>query len=108
MVFTREGIDRYNGKEFKTIQTNGRQKKKSTLYWIWTGYTSTRKVYYEIGKKEKYTDDKAHDTFELVQTPLENKTCRHSAGYIDNSHIIYGCVKEKVSIYDTKSQDTTK
>ena len=110
---THEGIDRYNGKEFKQYKLmDGKEEVNSLLNLNWL-YIDTEGVLWEIGKKGKvYRYDKAHDTFELVyKLPVvENKDMPApvSYSYIDNSHTIWLCCEKSIYLYDTKSQDTTE
>lgn len=99
---THEGIDRYNGKEFKQYKLmDGKEEVNSLLNLNWL-YIDTEGVLWEIGKKGKvYRYDKAHDTFELVyKLPVvENKDMRHLSATVTSTTVIQsGCVVKRVSI----------
>lgn len=100
---THEGIDRYNGKEFKQYKLmDGKEEVNSLLNLNWL-YIDTEGVLWEIGKKEKYTDT-IKPTTPLnwyTNSPLwKTKTCRHLSATVTSTTVIQsGCVvKEYLSV----------
>lgn len=110
---THEGIDRYNGKEFKQYKLmDGKEEVNSLLNLNWL-YIDKEGTLWEIGKKGKvYCYDELHDTFKLVyKLPVvENKDVPTpvSFSYIDNNQNIWLCCEETIYLYNTKSQKVTE
>lgn len=106
---THDGIDRYDGKEFKQYKlTDGKEEVNSLLNLNWL-YTDPAGVLWEIGKKGKvYRYDEMHDTFELVyKLPImENKDMPApvSFSYIDKNHIIWLCSDKTIYLYNTETK----
>ncbi|WP_455584366.1 hybrid sensor histidine kinase/response regulator transcription factor [Bacteroides sp.] len=110
---THEGIDRYNGKEFKQYKLmDGKEEVNSLLNLNWL-YIDKEGTLWEIGKKGKiYCYDELHDTFKLVyKLPVvENKDVPTpvSFSYIDNNQNIWLCCEKTIYLYNTKSQKVTE
>ena len=102
---THEGIDRYNGKEFKRYKLMDGDKELNSLLNLNWLYIDPEGTLWEIGKKGKiFRYDRIHDTFELVyKLPIEDLRIYRlpllSAGSIIT--IISGCATKKRSSFTT-------
>ena len=102
---THEGIDRYNGKEFKRYKLMDGDKELNSLLNLNWLYIDPEGTLWEIGKKGKiFRYDRIHDTFELVyKLPIEDfkdlPAPTLSAGSIIT--IISGCATKKRSSFTT-------
>ena len=98
---THEGIDRYNGKEFKQYKLmDGGIEVNSLLNLNWL-YIDQEGVLWEIGKKGKiFRYDELHDTFELVyKLPIENfrdLPAPISFAWLDENKQIWLCNEETI------------
>ena len=103
---TQEGIDRYNGKEFKQYKLmDGDIEVNSLLNLNWL-YIDQEGVLWEIGKKGKiFRYDELHDTFELVyKLPIENfrdLPAPISFAWLDENKQIWLCNEETIFLYNT-------
>ena len=103
---THEGIDRYNGKEFKQYKLmDGGIEVNSLLNLNWL-YIDQEGVLWEIGKKGKiFRYDELHDTFELVyKLPIENfrdLPAPISFAWLDENKQIWLCNEETIFLYNT-------
>lgn len=110
---THEGIDRYNGKEFKQYKLmDGKEEVNSLLNLNWL-YIDTEGILWEIGKKGKvYCYDELHDTFKLVyKLPVvedKDMPAPVSYSYIDKNRIIWLCCEKTLYLYNTNSQKVTE
>ena len=96
---THEGIDRYNGKDFKRYKLmDGDVEVNSLLNLNWL-YIDKEDVLWEIGKKGKiFRYDQIHDCFTLVyKLPIENfrdLPAPVSFAWLDQSKHIWLCNEE--------------
>lgn len=103
---THEGIDRYNGKDFKRYKLmDGDVEVNSLLNLNWL-YIDKEDVLWEIGKKGKiFRYDQIHDCFTLVyKLPIENfrdLPAPVSFAWLDQSKHIWLCNEETIFIYNT-------
>ena len=110
---THEGIDRFNGKDFKQYKLidNGIEiNSLLNLNWL---YIDKEGILWEIGKKGKiFRYNEIHDRFDLVyKLPIENfrdLPAPVSFAWIDNSHHIWLCNEETIFIYNTKTKQSTQ
>lgn len=106
---THDGIDRYNGKEFKHYKLlDGKEEVSSLLNLNWL-YIDNEGTLWIIGKKGKvFYYDLLHDTFRLVYKLPDTKDRSLSAivsfSFIDNSHTIWLCCEKAIYLYNIKSQ----
>ena len=103
---THEGIDRYNGKDFKRYKLmDGDTEVNSLLNLNWL-YIDRDGVLWEIGKKGKiFRYDEIHDRFELVyKLPIENFRDLPAPVSLHGSTgiIIYGYAMKKQSFFITR------
>ncbi|WP_455962398.1 hybrid sensor histidine kinase/response regulator transcription factor [Bacteroides bouchesdurhonensis] len=106
---THEGIDRYNGKEFKQYKLidNGIELNSLlNLNWL---YIDREGVLWEIGKKGKiFRYDQVHDNFvcvyRLPEEDYENSPSPVSFSWLDNNNNIWLCKENIISLYNTQTQ----
>ena len=109
---THEGIDRYNGKEFKRYKLmDGDTEVNSLLNLNWL-YIDQEGILWEIGKKGKvFRYDQIHDCFKLVyKLPMEKFSEQPDPvtyAWIDESKHIWLCNKDTIFLYNTESQQVT-
>lgn len=107
---THEGIDRYNGKEFKQYKlTDGNEELNSLLNLNWL-YLDKDGVLWEIGKKGRvYKYDYRHDTFvlayKLPARETKDRPAPVSYSFIDKNNVIWLCNSENIYLYNTKNQE---
>lgn len=110
---THDGIDRYNGKEFKHYKLqDGKEESGSLLNLNWL-YIDTEGTLWEISKKGRtFRYDTMHDTFilEYKLPVVENKDLPApvSHSFIDDNHNIWLCCDETIFLYNTKSQEVSQ
>lgn len=109
---THEGIDRYDGSEFKRYKLmDGDEEVNSllNLNWLYIDHAGTL---WEIGKKGKiFRYDPIHDRFNLVyklsqshsNTPLTYITY----SWIDKNSHIWLCNKDEITLYNHQTKKTT-
>lgn len=106
---THEGIDRYNGKEFKRYKLmDGDIEVNSLLNLNWL-YIDREGILWEIGKKGKvFRYDQIHDCFELVyKLPIENfrdLPAPVSFAWIDRNKHIWLCNEETIFLFHTQTK----
>lgn len=109
---THEGIDRYNGKDFKSYKLmDGDIELNSMLNLNWL-YIDDEGVLWEIGKKGKiFRYDEIHDNFTLTyKLPLENFSdlpAPVSFAWLDHSQHIWLCNEQTIFIYNTGTGEVT-
>lgn len=110
---THEGIDRYDGKDFKRYKLmDGNQEVNSLLNLNWL-YIDHEGTLWEIGKKGKvFRFDRNHDRFELIYKLPENKyhslPAPISYSWIDNNNHIWLCNEKTIILLDTKTRKVTQ
>lgn len=105
---THEGIDRYDGKEFKRykLMDNGQDVNSLlNLNWLYIDHEGTL---WEIGKKGKiFRFDRIHDRFDLAYKIPENKfrdlPAPISYSWVDKSNHIWLCNEDVIILYNTKT-----
>ena len=108
---TPEGIDRYNGKEFKHYKLmDGNRELNSTINLNWL-YLDTEGVLWEIGKKGLvFRYEAQHDRFHLVYKLPEEAEKGHntpvSYGYVDEKGLIWLCTRKEIYLYDSRHNHT--
>ena len=108
---TPEGIDRYNGKEFKHYKLmDGDQELNSAINLNWL-YLDTDGVLWEIGKKGRvFRYESQHDRFQLVYKLPEQTEKEHSTpvsyGYVDEKGQIWLCTRKQIYLYDSHNNHT--
>lgn len=111
-LLTHEGVDRYDGKEFKQYKLmDGKEEVNSLLNLNWL-YIDDEGAIWQIGKKGKiFRYDEQHDTF-VVEYKLPEATNKDmpapvSFSFIDSNHIIWLCCEETIYLYDTQKRKVT-
>ncbi|MDD3039184.1 two-component regulator propeller domain-containing protein [Bacteroides sp.] len=107
---THEGIDRYNGKEFKQYKLMDNGVELNSLLNINWLYIDTKGILWEIGKKGRiFYYDHIHDKFECVyRLPEEeygNLPCPISYSWLDDNNNIWLCNENIIFIYNTLTQE---
>ena len=109
---THEGIDRYNGKEFKRYKLmDGDVEVNYLLNLNWL-YIDQEGVLWEIGKKGKvFRYDQIHDCFSLVyKLPMESFSEQPDPvtyAWLDQNKHIWLCNKDTIFLYNTETQQVT-
>lgn len=109
---THEGIDRYNGKEFKRYKLMDGDKELNSLLNLNWLYIDPEGTLWEIGKKGKiFRYDRIHDTFELVyKLPIEDfkdLPAPITFSWIDHNNHIWLCNEETIFLYNTRTEEVT-
>lgn len=105
---THDGIDRYNGKDFKQYKLmDGEEEVNSMMNLNWL-YVDTQDRLWQIGKKGRvFRYENKHDRFQLVyKLPDSESKNRHTPvtfGYIDNNDIVWLCNDKAIYLYDSKT-----
>ena len=109
---THEGIDRYNGTEFKRYKLMDGDKELNSLLNLNWLYIDPEGTLWEIGKKGKiFRYDRIHDTFELVyKLPIEDfkdLPAPITFSWIDHNNHIWLCNEETIFLYNTRTEEVT-
>ena len=108
---TPEGIDRYNGKEFKHYKLmDGERELNSAINLNWL-YLDAEGTLWEIGKKGLvFRYDTRHDRFRLVYRVPEEAGKEHNTpinyGYVDEKGLIWLCTHQTIYLYDSRNNRT--
>lgn len=110
---THEGIDRYNGKDFKQYKLTENGKELNSLLNLNWLYLDQNKELWEIGKKGNiFFYNSLKDEFileyKLPEAEIKNSPAPISYSFIDNNDIIWLCNKTKIYLYDIKSKKATR
>lgn len=106
---THDGIDRYNGKEFKQYKLmDGDEEVNSMMNLNWLYLDSTGELWV-IGKKGRvFRHDTKHDRFQLVyklpESEIKGRPTPISYGFIDTNNVVWLCNEEALYLYDNNSQ----
>lgn len=109
---THEGVDRYNGKEFKHYKLmDGNEEVNSLLNINWL-FLDKDGVLWEVGKKGKiFRYDALHDKFTLSYKLPEHITQKFPApisySFIDKNKNIWLCSESTIYLYNTETKKTT-
>ncbi|HJD77198.1 MAG TPA: hybrid sensor histidine kinase/response regulator, partial [Bacteroides reticulotermitis] len=110
---THEGIDRFNGKEFKRYQLmDGNQEVNSLLNFSWL-YIDKEGTLWEVGRKGRiFRYDRLRDHFELVYKLPENSEQQIpsliSYSWIDKANNIWLCNEDSLYFYSIPTQKVSK
>lgn len=106
---THDGIDRYNGKEFKQYKLmDGDEEVNSMMNLNWL-YIDAKGTLWEIGKKGRvFCYDSKHDRFQMVYKLPENEVKGRaipvSYGFIDTNNVVWLCNEDALYLYNTNTQ----
>lgn len=109
---TPEGLDRYNGKDFKHYKLmDGEEELNSAINLNWL-YLDTEGVLWEIGKKGRvFRYDAQHDRFRLAYKLPQQADKEHntpvSYGYVDNRGQIWLCTRHLIYLYNSHNGQVT-
>lgn len=109
---THEGIDRYNGKDFKNYKLMDDGTEVNSLLNLNWLYIDQDGVLWEIGKKGKiFRYDRIHDCFTLVyRLPIKNfheQPTPISFAWLDPNRRIWLCNESTIYIYNTETGKAT-
>lgn len=104
---THEGVDRYDGKEFKRYKLMDDGEELNSLLnlnWLYLDHESTL---WEIGKKGKvFRYDPLRDQFTLVyklpEEKIKDRPAPISYSFIDRNNNIWLCNEETLYLYNTQ------
>lgn len=106
---THDGIDRYNGKEFKQYKLmDGDEEVNSMMNLNWL-YIDAKGTLWEIGKKGRvFCYDSKHDRFQLVyklpESEVKGRPIPVSYGFIDTNNVVWLCNEDALYLYNTNTQ----
>lgn len=108
---THEGVDRYNGKEFKQYKLMDEGRELNSLLNLNWLYLDNHDQLWEIGKKGKiFRYNPLRDEFTLeYKLPVEETKTRPapvSYSFIDRNNRIWLCNDAKIYLYGTQSKKT--
>ncbi|MCD8080548.1 MAG: response regulator [Bacteroides sp.] len=106
---THEGIDRYDGKEFKYYKlTDGEEDIYSQLHLNWLQTDSSGNLW-EMGKKGRiFRYDPLCDRFQPVYIiPEEQLEQEISYSFLDKKDVIWMCNRNRIFLYDTHTGKTS-
>ncbi len=109
---THNGIDRYDGKDFKQyqlIESGMEVNSMLNLSWLYVGADDTL---WEIGRKGRiFRYDVKHDRFQFIyklpEEVVNGNPYPVSYSFIDTNNVIWLCNEEDLYLYDTQSQKST-
>lgn len=109
---THDGIDRYNGKDFKHYKLlDGTDEVGSQMNLNWL-YLDAKGTLWEIGRKGRvFRYDTRHDCFELVYklpgNEAQGKPFPISYAFVDDNGTVWLCNDQKLYLYDSHTQHIT-
>lgn len=109
---THDGIDRYNGKDFKQYKLmDGDEEVNSMMNLNWL-YVDPKGTLWEIGKKGRvFRYDTKHDCFQLVyklpESEIKDRSTPVSYGFVDDNSVIWLCNEDALYLYDSNTEEVT-
>lgn len=108
---THEGVDRYNGKEFKQYKLMDEGRELNSLLNLNWLYLDTNKDLWEIGKKGKiFRYNPWRDEFmleyKLPEEEIKDRPAPVSYSFIDRNNVIWLCNDAQIYLYDTRRKET--
>lgn len=109
---THEGIDRYNGKEFKFYKLMDEGKELNSMLNLNWLHIDQHGVLWEVGKKGKiFKYDEQHDAFTLaykLTEPANNENVAPiSYSFLGRKGYIWLCAEKSIYFYNTQTQAIT-
>lgn len=108
---THDGINRYNGKEFKHYKLmDGEEEINSMMNLNWL-YTDSQGRLWEIGKHGRvFCYESKHDRFQLIyKLPKSETQGLHipvSYGFVDDNSTIWLCNQKNIYLHDSNTKET--
>lgn len=108
---THDGIDRYNGKDFKQYKlVDGDEEVNSMMNLNWL-YVDKKGTIWEIGKKGRvFRYDPKHDRFDLVyklpDSDVKGRPTPISYGFVDHNNVVWLCNEDALYLYNSNTQNT--
>ncbi len=109
---THDGIDRYNGKEFKQYKLmDGEEEVNSMMSLSWL-YTDPKGRLWEIGKQGRvFCYESKHDRFQLAyklpKDEIKDLSTPVSYGFVDNNCVIWLCNQKSIYLYNSETEKCT-
>lgn len=108
---THEGVDRYNGKEFKQYKLMDEDRELNSLLNLNWLYLDNEDDLWEIGKKGKiFRYNPLRDEFtleyKLPEEVTKDRPAPVSYSFIDQNNIIWLCNDSKIYLYNIRSKET--
>ncbi len=105
---TQEGVDRYNGKDFKAYKVvEGEEEVTALLNLNWL-YTDKEGILWEIGKNGRiFQYIPQRDRFELAYQLPTTEAAEIDHCFIDNNHHIWLCYRNKITLFNTQTKEGT-
>lgn len=109
---THDGIDRYNGKDFKQYKLiDGDEEINSMMNLNWL-YVDSKGTLWEIGKKGRvFRYDTKHDCFQLAyklpESEIKDRATPISYGFVDDNSVIWLCNEDALYLYDSNTEQVT-
>lgn len=106
---THDGIDRYNGKEFKQYKLmDGEEEVNSIMNLNWL-YIDSKGRLWEIGKKGRvFRYESKHDRFQLIyklpESEIQDLHTPVSYGFVDDNSTIWLCNEKAIYLYNSDTQ----
>lgn len=106
---THDGIDRYNGKEFKQYKLmDGDEEVSSRMNLNWLYLDSSGELW-EIGKRGRvFRYDAVHDRFKLMyklpESEIKDNPAPVSYGFVDDNNRVWLCNKDALYLYNSQTQ----
>lgn len=108
---THDGIDRYNGKDFKQYKLiDGDEEVNSMMNLNWL-YVDPKGTIWEIGKKGRvFRYDANHDRFDLVyklpDSEVKGRPTPISYGFVDDNSVAWLCNEDALYLYNSNTEKT--
>ncbi len=109
---THEGIDRYDGKEFRHYKlTDGEEDIYSQPNLNWLQIDSSGKLW-EIGRKGRIFQydvlcDRFRPVYVIPEEQLQHRNAQITYSFLDKKDVIWMCNRHRIYLYDTHTGDTT-
>lgn len=106
---THDGIDRYNGKEFKQYKLmDGDEEVSSRMNLNWLYLDSSGELW-EIGKRGRvFRYDAVHDRFKLMyklpESEIKDRPAPVSYGFVDDNNRVWLCNEDALYLYNSQTQ----
>lgn len=110
---THDGVDRYNGKDFKQYKLmDGTKESISTMNLKWLKIDS-KGTLWEIGRKGRvFCYDAKHDRFNLVyklpEAEVKNRPMPISYGFVDANNVVWLCNEDALFLYNSITGKTIR
>ena len=109
---THDGIDRYNGKDFKQYKLVDEEEEVNSMMNLNWLYMDSKGTLWEIGKKGRvFRYDTKHDKFQMVyklpESEVKGRPTPISYGFVDTNSVIWLCNEDALYLYDSNTDSVT-